>query len=277
MTRLNLSASEVNTLFPVVGVTAYLHGLVVRRCFNGQTLTAVRRTRRGRVLTLSRRSLTRLAFLVANCENKFYSLLTLTYGVNYPLNGRRVKSDINKFITYMRRSFGHFEYFWFIEFQKRGAPHFHFVSELPAPSRAERELFANLWASIAEANNLPYTAISRPYGAERAVTGQFTRDAVYRQHRRSVVWEALRSQDGAARYALKYALKTHQKDVPAFYRDVGRAWATSRGVRLGDGQDFALNERELRELAFWCGRSMDGFDVIPKIIFCKNDLLSTDC
>jgi len=232
----------------------------------------VRRTKRGRINQISRRSLNKLAFLVVNCDVKFYSLATLTYGVNYPLNGRTAKMHINKFITYMRRSFGEFEYFWFLEFQRRGAPHFHFVSTLPGPSRSGRELLASIWAGIIESQNLPYTAIEKPYGAKNALTGLFTRDSVFRQHKRVQVWEALRSQDGAARYATKYALKPKQKRVPEEYRDIGRAWAASRGVRLPIGDEIPATDKEIRELLYYFGRDMDGFEVLPKIIFCKNGL-----
>jgi len=277
MGRLNLTADEVNNLFPVVSVSFYSHGLVINRCFKGETYSVVRRLKRGRVTRISRRSLNRMAFLVANCEVKFYSLATLTYGANYPLNGRIVKMHINKFVTYMRRSFGEFEYFWFLEFQQRGAPHFHFVSTLPGPSRSGRELLAVIWAGITELGNWPYTGISSPYGESRAVQGLFTRDSVFRQHRRVQVWEALRSQDGAARYAVKYALKSYQKSIPTDYRDLGRSWAASRGVRLPEGDLVPATEEEVREVLYQFGRNMEGFQVLPKIVFCKNSLTSTKC
>jgi len=277
MAKLNLTSEEVNLLFPIVSVQFYSHGLVLHRCFNGENYSVVRRAKRGKLLGISRRSLNKLAFLVANCDVKFYSLLTLTYGANPPLNGRLAKVHMNKFITYMRRSFGEFEYFWFLEFQKRGAPHFHFVCSLPAPGKAERELLAQLWADIAEPLNLAYTGISSPYGKINSVEGLFTRDSVFRQHRRTKVWEALRTENGAARYALKYALKTHQKVVPAEYRDVGRNWATSRGVKLPEVDEVPATEHQLRELLYYLGRDMQGFGVLPKLVFCQNNLTSTGC
>jgi len=272
MTRLNFTSEEINQLFPVTSATFFSHGLILNRCFNGETYNVVKRAKRGKISRISRRSLNKLAFLVANCDVKFYSLATLTYGVNYPLNGRTAKMHIHKFITYMHRSFGDFEYFWFLEFQKRGAPHFHFVSTLPGPSRSGRELLASIWAGIVESQNLPYTAIERPYGPSNAFAGLFTRDSVFRQHKRAKVWEGLRSLDGAARYATKYALKTHQKRIPEEYRDVGRPWAASRGVRLPVGDEIAATDKEIRELLYYFGRNMDSFEVLPKIIFVKNGL-----
>jgi hypothetical protein len=188
------------------------------------------------------------------------------------MNGRIAKDQMNKFLTYMKRSFGGFEYFWFLEFQKRGAPHFHLVSSLPGPGRCERELMATIWSEIAEPQNLAYTGISSPYGRKRGVMGMLTRDSVFRQHRRESVWEGLRSKDGAVRYALKYALKSNQKSVPKEYRDVGRFWATSNAVRLKVGEEMPVTEEEARQLIFLLGRQMERWEVLPKIIFHSGNL-----
>jgi hypothetical protein len=90
---------------------------------------------------------------------------------------------------------------------------------------------------------------------------------VFRQHRRKVVWEGIRKEDGALRYALKYAAKTKQKIVPKNYRDVGRFWATSRDVKPKGGVEVPLNEREVRELLNSIGRDFNKWEVLPKIIF----------
>jgi len=95
----------------------------------------------------------------------------------------------------------------------------------------------------------------------------YTRDAVTRQHYREGVWENVQSQDGAIRYVLSYALKPHQKLVPESYRDCGRFWGLSRRVDYGGFTDFMASEAEVRELVEILGRNMDGFEVLPKIVF----------
>lgn len=178
-----------------------------------------------------------------------------------------MKVDLNKFLIYLKRSLGRFEYVWFLEFQRRGAPHFHILLTLQGPGRCERELVAEIWSKIAEPLDLAYTGISSPYGRKNAVMGISTRDNVFKQHRRQRTWEALRSEEGAARYALKYALKAHQKSVPAGYRDVGRFWGASRGVRVSDVDFYPATEREAREAISLLGRDVRGFEVLPKLIF----------
>jgi hypothetical protein len=126
---------------------------------------------------------------------------------------------------------------------------------------------AELWSEIAEPYNLPYTAISSPYKRDRAIEGQYTRDNVLKQHRRVKVWESLRSEDGAIRYALKYATKPNQKNVPVNYRDVGRFWAVSSGIRVNDSDEVPATEQEIRMALEYLGRNMAGFEVLPKYIF----------
>lgn len=203
---------------------------------------------------------------------KFQSLLTLTYGPNYPIDGRRVKSDLNKFITYMRRSFGPFEYFWFLEFQKRGAPHFHIGLTLPEPNECERDLVATIWAGISERGNWPYTAVDSPYSKKDARFGMLTRDMVFRQHRRIKVWEKEKKQNGMVRYVIKYATKLYQKSVPSVYSNVGRFWGVSGGVRLPDGMLYQTTEEEIRQLMQSYGRDLSNMAVLPKIIFLPDSL-----
>lgn len=178
-----------------------------------------------------------------------------------------MKADLNKFLIYLKRSMERFEYVWFLEFQRRGAPHFHILLTLPGPGKCERELVAEIWSKIAEPVDLAYTGISSPYGRKNAVMGISTRDSVFKQHRRQRTWEAVRSEDGAARYALKYALKAKQKDVPSVYRDVGRFWGRSGGVKIKDVDFYLATEREAREAIVLLGRDMRGFEVLPKLIF----------
>jgi hypothetical protein len=118
---------------------------------------------RKKITSVNKRSLDRLVFRVACSGIRFFSLATLSYGQNYPINGKRVKSDLNHFLTDMKRSFGPFSYYWFLEFQTRGAPHLHVVSTLPEPGDCERELMAKIWADIAEDGNWAYTEIKPPY------------------------------------------------------------------------------------------------------------------
>lgn len=172
----------------------------------------------------------------------------------------------------IKRAFGELSYFWFLEFQTRGAPHFHVGLSLPGPGRCERELVAEIWGKIAEPFNWPYTAISSPYRRSDAKLGGNTQDAVISQHRRVKTWQSVRTQDGAIRYCIKYATKIKQKSVPKNYRDVGRFWGASQDVKLPDAVYVSTSENELREVAQWMGRDLSNFEVLPKIVFHNGNL-----
>jgi len=119
--------------------------------------------------------------------------VTLTYGATWPTDGRRVKNDWRAFTERMRRA-GYFakeSIIWFLEFQTRGAPHFHFLATGWIP----KQFVADAWAAVSG-------------GIAKACSRV----------------EGLKHPEAAGAYAAKYAAKNEQKAVPPEYKDVGRFW-----------------------------------------------------
>ena len=176
---------------------------------------------REEVSFFSSRSRRRLAFAVQNCEGSLTHMTTLTYPRHYPPDGRRVKSHLNRILSWMRArhaaTCGTLEYVWWLEFQRRGAPHFHILHNYPAWTR--QELSQRWYDAVGSLDARHLSAGTR--------------------------MEKLREVDGAARYATKYATKAEQKAVPTGYENVGRFWGMSRNIRpvarasylLQDGDD----------------------------------------
>lgn len=174
---------------------------------------------RGEVSVFSDKSRRRLAFTVANTDAKFSSMLTLTYQSDLaPRNGKEIKRHLNAFLSFWRNRHPGVDYVWFMEFTKKGIPHFHVLisTEVPEPRmkmksgsvqnlEMTREL-SGRWASI---TGNPGSAMDRA----------------------SVAFETIRNPDGAARYVNKYAYKTDQKECPEGFRDCGRFWGASKGVK----------------------------------------------
>lgn len=203
---------------------------------------------------------------MAENTQQLKSIITLTYGANYPMSGRVVKRDLNLFLTRMRQTFGPFPYVWFLEFQRRGAPHVHVLAGLDEADETCRIWFAGVWAGIASGGlDWPYVQLYESCGRLKRGSELSTLSAIrYRYTSEGKYWEAVRSSDGAARYAAKYALKTYQKEVPAPYRNVGRFWGASRDVTMGDGEIVTGTEEHVRSYLREKGRDMSGFDVLPK-------------
>jgi hypothetical protein len=263
---LNLTPEQLNMIFPVVGIIAYPGGVVVRRACN-LPLSQIRHLHiRGAISMVSKRSMNKLALLVRSTEVKFLSAMTLTYGQNYPLSGRIAKKHLNNFLISMKREFGPFEYVWCLEFQERGAVHFHVVSTLSPPGPLQLHSFANIWLGISLEGDWLYSEII--WNGKKFVSGQTlgTQLAGYSVHSHPKSWEPIRKRDGVARYFAKYANKLKQKVVPTWYYDVGRFWGASRGVRMPEGKNYHGGDKDIRALALEYGRDISSWRVLPKVI-----------
>lgn len=222
--RTVMSTEEFNANFPVVGFWIFPGGIMVTRECALDSLKDLRTGRRQRVTSLSPRSLYRLALLATSAEIKWKSFLTLTYGPNFVLDGSKVKYHLNFLLTKLKRSYGPFDFLWFLEFQSRGAPHFHIFTTLAAPNGPQRRKFAKEWANIVEPGNWAYERLLWAEGEACYLGEQHTNDAVVSVHSHKAAWEAIKSENGVARYVAKYATKLSQKYVPRAYRNVGRFW-----------------------------------------------------
>jgi hypothetical protein len=187
----------------VIGVELYDNDAVVLRADRpGQRDPPPR----GDVTVFSWKSRKRLAFIAANTPVKFTSMCTLTYPREWPTDGRTVKRHLNTFLTALRRRCPNVEYLWFIEFQRRGAPHFHILIRGLRVNRDTQYWTSLHWYTICDT------------GDERHL-------------RAGVRLERIRVPNGAARYAVKYAYKMKQKRVPDGYQNVGRFWGHSSNVK----------------------------------------------
>lgn len=253
-------ADIVNEDYPVIGLKVYPSGDA--EVIRGQAITALRRRKvpqqktepqRGKIKELSLRSRLRLAFTVSVTSVRLKSLLTLTYGHKVPTNGKDCKGHLNAILTALRRwyrkSGEKISYVWFLEFQKRGAPHYHILMS-ERPDDKVRKFVADTWSRLVGEG------------------GEDT-EHVRWQHMRRRTWENVRHQEGAKRYCLKYALKPYQKEVPEAYQDVGRFWGASRDVKecKGEAKVYELTNDELRRYLWGIDHAAKKCDVIPKLLF----------
>lgn len=144
----------------------------------------------------------RMGMFIDNFREDFVGMATLTYPDTYPLDGREVKAHFRAFVERLRRTnwFEKHSFVWFLEFQERGAPHFHLL----LTGWLSKGFVSLAWAEVTGGN---------PASCSRV--------------------EALRSPESAGAYARKYALKSLQKSVPDAFKNVGRFWGC-RGRRFSD-------------------------------------------
>jgi len=160
---------------------------------------------RGEISEFSYQSRRKLAFVAANTSIVFRTFITLTYPYEWPHDGKQVKKNLRAFLQYLRRVDVDVEYLWFLEFQKRGAPHIHILVNTPVHKFDVYDVSERWYCICAMGDPLHLGAGTRT--------------------------EAVRNHERSAAYAVKYALKMYQKDVPHDYRNVGRFWGNSQGVK----------------------------------------------
>jgi hypothetical protein len=139
-----------------------------------------------------------------NVPEGYNQFLTLTYHNNYPTDGRVTKEHLHRMVKWLKRN-GVTAGAWFLEFQKRGAPHYHAIIKGSPSVTALR--VAAAWARI----------IGEPLNSD-----------CFRWHagklRNKPCLEWIRKPHAISSYVTKYATKSDQKEVPEDYQNVGRFW-----------------------------------------------------
>lgn len=166
------------------------------------------------------------------CSRALYrNMVTLTYPQGYPKDGRVFKDHLRRFLQELQRysrinSDGtrgtqqRYSAFWFLEFQKRGAAHFHIFTTDDYP----KEWIARTWYRIVGSDDDRHLRAG-------------TRIERMRSGRR-----------GVCSYALKYAAKADQKAPPEWTKNVGRFWGVS-GDRFAVSADTLIKPQSRRNRA----------------------------
>lgn len=190
---------------------------------------------RGKITELSRKSRQRMKTHARNVPaGTFKAMLTLTYPRNFTTDGKEVKRHRDLIVRWLKRN-GCADGFWFLEFQERGAPHFH--------------MYLKVW---------PAGGVSAVSAAWHSIIGT--------DDKKHLAWhlgelsgrpclEWLRNPLAASAYVTKYASKPEQKHVPDEYQDVGRFWGYWGAARpvwryVSGSGDYALGAARDVVMAF---------------------------
>jgi len=146
----------------------------------------------------------RMRRYLRECRADYSQMVTLTYPNEYPTDGARSKEHLRRYLQECKRwdekanplATTGFSAFWFLEFQERGAPHYHiFLNRCPP-----KDFNSSTWYRIVNSEDEKHLRAG-------------TRTEYLR-----------RGRAGTISYASKYAAKAAQKSVPAGYENVGRFW-----------------------------------------------------
>lgn len=147
-----------------------------------------------------------LKFKAANSSHLLRSQFGLSYGDNYPTDGRICKKHFNLLNLKLSRKFPFFLYLWIAEFQSRGALHFHLFTNIK-PTEQNRRIIAEYWCDIVNS------------------TDKETMLKVHNHPKNFIPWNM-----GTGSYLCKYLDKHAQKSIPENFTGFGRFWGNSRNL-----------------------------------------------
>lgn len=255
-----------NAVNPVVGVYKLGNGCYTvkrKNLLQGE----LKRGERKVISMFTKKSLMRLIQTMECTDIQFKSMITLTYPNDYPTNLADVKMDLKVYCQWLRRNFDT-EYLWFLEFQKRGAPHIHVLTQIAELTPTMRANAGLKWTERI-ANSDWFTSF---------FVGVFDGVVDYQQYRAEVLkmakfnthhkfWELEKKPRGLHHYAVWYAAKISQKEAPPDVYNLGRYWGCSKAVKLPEGELLCMDESQLRELLQVVGHKLSDAEIIPKILF----------
>jgi len=168
---------------------------------------------RSNIVAFSHASGLRMRRYLRECLSEYKQMVTLTYPCGYPSDGAIVKEHLRRFLQELKRDQARHNLvsgsseihssFWFLEFQERGAPHFHIFTTYANVPRGTNNWVAETWYRIVNSEDIRHLQAG-------------TRTEFLRAGRA-----------GTISYAAKYAVKQYQKAVPENYENVGRFWGIS--------------------------------------------------
>ena len=218
----------------------------------GEKGPTTRVSSRGQVRAFTRRSRSRLLQLCASVDRIELSkslLVTLTYPRSYTTESSTWKRHLDVFSKRLARTFPTSSAIWKLEFQKRGAPHYHLIV-LGVPFLA-REWLSRAWYEVVGSGDERH---------KRAGT-QVARVLSYKK---------------AIAYAAKYVAKVSTNDDPQY---VGRYWGVlSRRALPAHIYEWRLSKRgsvrlarAIRGLAKSRSRASKNRRYTAKWVVCRGD------
>lgn len=220
-------------------------------------------------MKFSAKSMSRLVATANATTVQFNSMITLTYPMVYPRSGKIIKAAMNNF-TQMMRDQNYGSYLWFLEFQARGAPHFHILSTQNGISPTMRIRVVETWVARMCKEEWFYVECERLAGQKNVCEWKMMSNIIAKSYwftLRSETWELMRSEEGARRYATIYATKEYQKTPPAGFEGVGRFWGCSKEVTLSDGVYREMDEEKLRAYLEKTDHATKDWKILPKYLF----------
>lgn len=152
--------------------------------------------------------------------------LTLTYPAIYPNDGKILKLQFDAFAKRLKRfgqNYGELAFVWKMEFQKRGAPHYHLIilTRFPIPLDVLRSWALDSWSSM----------VAKWINKQKEYTPEEKLDAIKKHQQAGIEADKVRKSTGGLVCYLAWYIgkgkgqaKAAQHVVPKEFQNVGRWW-----------------------------------------------------
>ena len=176
----------------------------------------------------SKKSLSRLVFILNNCDVPMVSMHTLTFQLRVAkILMPDVASGMLQDALRRLRNEGGRNYVWVREFTKKGAVHYHIFSDYVQESSEEVDVAASRkwsrwWARMTRRRTGNLVGLDGQYRLMEVGNGKDFLGCVQIERLRS---------DAAGRYAGKEGAKRFQKVAPQGWEKAGRWWANNQALK----------------------------------------------
>lgn len=175
----------------------------------------------------SKKSLSRLVFILNNCDKPMITMHTLTFQSRVAkfLTPEVSASMLKDALRKLKRE-GATCYVWVREFTKKGSVHYHIFSDFETKSESEVDhevsiKWSKWWARMARRRTGDIVGLDEHYSSMERGNGQDFLGCVRVERLRD---------DAAGRYAGKEGAKRFQKVAPPGWVAAGRWWGKSKGI-----------------------------------------------
>jgi len=180
-----------------------------------------------KVTEYSPKTARRLGLHLSEFGEIFTKEITLTYPKEFPCDGLIVRKNRELFLLGMKRKYPQVRYTTVLEFQERGAPHIHILSD----QFVDKAWISDKWFRVVGSGDLNHKKCGTTINNIRDMTKTKT-------------------------YMSSYAKKKDQKKIPAGYKDVGRMWTSNMYAVPHEIEDCEYSEvremcRENRQITRW--------------------------
>lgn len=231
---------------PVAQIQKFRNSTVVRK-HPPEGFTSKGRPEGAVIRELSHQARMRYLHTAINCNATWRSLPCVTYPREFPRNGAAVKRDRMRLNQWFLYHFHGVIGMWMMEFQMRGAPHFHDLSDIDLASYGPLVKKRRRRPAKGAESDEYWTCEEMERDLAQAWY-KIVGSGDERHLKAGVSWEVCQTVDGAIRYASQHAAKPHQKRVPVEYHNLGRFWGKYGPLQvIGEEPQAATTEDVFRE------------------------------